>query len=130
MLCSGWLRGRGFGLILGCIFGSLLIIRAMPAEAGPARATMADIQCLVIGARLAASSDQRRRLTGTMLAIYFLGRVDGRSPTVDLQALLKEEAKKMTAPELSSAMHRCGIEFSKRGPELVRIGKTLEQIGK
>ena len=65
-----------------------------------------------------------------MLAIYFLGRIDGRSPNADLEALLKKTAKKMTAAELRSAASRCGAEFSRRGAEITRIGKTLEQLGK
>ena len=65
-----------------------------------------------------------------MLAIYFLGRIDGRSPGVDLQELLKREAKKMTASEFGSATDRCGAEMSARGEEINRIGKTLEQVGK
>lgn len=65
-----------------------------------------------------------------MLAIYFLGRIDGRSPNADLQELLKREAKKMTASEFSGAAGRCGMEFSRRGAEIARVGKTLEQLGK
>ena len=65
-----------------------------------------------------------------MLAIYFPGRIDGRSPNAGLQKLLKREAKKMTASEFNGAASRCGMEFSKRGAEITRIGKTLEQFGR
>lgn len=120
----GWSRGP-------CILGALLfLISVAPATAGSVSSTSADIQCLIVGARLAASSDQRQRLAGTMLSIYFLGRVDGRSPSADLQKLLKREIKKMTASEFRSAGSRCGMEFSRRGAEITRIGKALERLGK
>jgi hypothetical protein len=65
-----------------------------------------------------------------MLAIYFLGRIDGRTPNADLQELLRRGAKRMTASEFRDAASRCGMEFSRRGAEITRIGKTLEQLGK
>ena len=131
MASGTWLMGRGLALAGPCILGALLfLISGMPAKAVPASATSADILCLVVGTRLAASSDQRQKLAGTMLAIYFLGRIDGRSPNADLQELLKRDAKKMTASELRGAASRCGTEFSRRGAEITRVGKTLEQLGK
>lgn len=108
----------------------LSLMLTMSARADPARATVADVQCLVVGARLASSSDWRERQRGSIMAIYFLGRIDGRSPHVDLQMLLKREAKKMTVAELKRAARRCNVELSARGAEIAQIGKTLEQLGK
>jgi len=87
--------------------------------------TVADAQCLVVGARLSASSDPQQRVPGQMILMYYLGRIDGRSPNTDLEALIKTETQKMTASELQSAAGRCGKEFSARGEEIVRIGKSL-----
>lgn len=120
-------RLRIWGSSLG-----MMLLTMLPASAysKPPSATIADVQCLVVGARLASSPDQQQKLTGSMLAIYFLGRIDGRSPTVDLQELLKREAKKLTGSEFGSAASRCGAELSARGAEINRIGKTLEQLEK
>ena len=87
--------------------------------------TVADAQCLVVGARLSASSDPQQRVPGQMILMYYLGRIDGRSPNTDLEALIKTETQKMTTSELQSAAGRCGKEFSARGEEIVRIGKSL-----
>lgn len=118
-------RLRIWGSALGI---TLLTTLSTSAYAQPPSETIADIQCLVVGARLSASPGQK--LVGSMMAIYFLGRIDGRSPTVDLQALLKIEAGKLTGSEFGSAASRCGAELSARGAEINRIGRTLEQLGK
>lgn len=101
------------------------------AEAGSVNVkTVADAQCMVVGARLAESPNPRLRLSGEMLLSYFLGRIDGRSPHIDLEALIEREAKKMTTSDLRNVARRCGTEFSARGAQITRIGKDLERSGK
>lgn len=118
------LRSTALILIMSSVF-------AAAGKVGAANArTVADVQCILVGARLSDSSDQRQRLSGEMLLTYFLGRVDGRSPGVDLESFLTREAQKMTTSDFAKAARRCGMEFSARGAEIVRIGKTLEQLGK
>jgi hypothetical protein len=113
------------------VLGLLLSIwRVRVAEATPAAATVADVQCLVVGMRFANSPDPRQKLSGTMLTIYFLGRIDGRSPTADLQRLLVQQVKGMNEAALGSAATRCGAELSTRGVEITRLGRALEALGK
>lgn len=105
----------------------LLMMLSGSAYSKPPPATIADVQCLVVGATLADSSDQRKKLIGTMLAIYYLGRIDGRSPKADLEALMRLEASKMTQVDFRNAARRCGSELSARGAEITRIGRRLER---
>jgi hypothetical protein len=96
------------------------------AEFNPASdKTIEDVQCVVVGARLSGSQPQ----AGAMLLIYYLGRIDGRSPDADLEALVGQEAKKMTASDFSSWTRRCGAEFSARGEQITKIGKSLQLSG-
>jgi hypothetical protein len=96
------------------------------AQADPANMqTVADAQCMVVGARLSASSDPQQRQPGQMILMYYLGRIDGRSPNTDLKTLIKTETQKMSTSELQSAAGRCGKEFSQRGEEILQIGKSL-----
>lgn len=114
----------GMMLILACVF-------AASGKAGAANAqTVADVQCIVVGARLSASPNQSQSRSGEMLMLYFLGRIDGRSPNADLEALIEREAQRMSPSDFAKAARRCGTEFSARGVELVRIGKALERLGK
>lgn len=104
---------------------------ATVAGADPANTqTIADAQCMVVGARLSASSDPQQRVPGQMILMYYLGRIDGRSPNADLESLIKTETQKMTTSDLQSAASRCGKQFSARGEEIVRIGKSLDNPAK
>jgi hypothetical protein len=85
---------------------------------------------MVVGARLAESTNPRLRFSGEMLLSYFLGRIDGRSPHVNLERLIEREAKKMTAADQKNVARRCGAEFSARGAQITRIGEDLERSGK
>lgn len=110
---------------------AVVIMMTMLGEARAAsQQTVADVQCIVVGARLSASSDQRLKLSAQMLLAYYLGRIDGRSMKIDLDALIQREAENMTSADFRSAARRCGTEFSDRGAEIVRIGKSLTQLGK
>lgn len=91
----------------------------------PDTQTVADAQCMVVGARLSASTDPQQKVPGQMILMYYLGRIDGRSPTADLKSLIRTETQKMTTPELQKAADRCGKQFAARGEEIVQIGKSL-----
>jgi hypothetical protein len=92
--------------------------------------TNADAQCMVVGAQLSASSDPQEKVPGQMILMYYLGRIDGRSPNTDLRTLIKDETKSMTASDFKKAATRCGKEFSTRGEEIVQIGKSLGKPAK
>jgi hypothetical protein len=132
MSCHGLRRGARF-VALGA---PLLTAVSFCMLATTARAdsvntqTAADAQCMVIGARLSASSDPQQRVPGQMILMYYLGRIDGRSPHADLTGLIKSQTQKMTESDLKSAAGRCGKEFSARGNDIVRIGSSLGKPAK
>lgn len=105
----------------------LIIIMAIPAAYGRSgdSADDLDAQCVVIGARISASPDQQQRASGQLLTVYFLGRIEGRSPGVDLEKLIELQAAKMTRDDEKRALQRCGRKFASQGTELVRIGRIL-----
>lgn len=104
---------------------------ATVARADPAATqTLADAQCMVVGARLSASTDPQQKVPGQMILMYYLGRIDGRSPNADLKTLIKTETQKMTTPDLQSAASRCGKQFAARGEAIVQIGKSLGKPAK
>ena len=113
-----------------CAFAVVLssVTVAVPRAEAANPQTIADVQCMVVGARLSESADRRQRMSGEMLLTYFLGRIDGRSPNADLEALMKRVGK-MSEPDFRRAATRCGTEFSARGAQIVQIGKSLSQLG-
>ena len=44
--------------------------------------------------------------------------------------VLENQTQKMAAPDLKSAVSRCGKEFSARGAAIVQIGNSLAKPGK
>lgn len=80
---------------------------------------------MIVGAQLSASPNQEQRVPGQMILMYYLGRIDGRSPHADLRTLIRNEMQRMTAADLKSAASRCGKEFASRGDAVVQIGKSL-----
>ena len=99
---------------------------ATAARADPVSSqTTADAQCMVIGAQLSASPDPQEKVPGQMILMYYLGRIDGRSPKVDLKTLLQSETHSMKEADLKSAAARCGKEFAARGEDIVQIGNSI-----
>lgn len=133
MTCHNLIRRVGVAARCSCALAMMFVacMFVPTAKADPANLqTMADVQCLLVGERLVASTDQRQELLGNMLAIYFLGRIDDRSPSVNLEGLLKKESKDMTTSKFGVTANRCGKELAVRGMEITRIGKRLEQLGR
>lgn len=85
-----------------------------------------DAQCIILGARLLRSENPQYRKSGRMLVVYFLGRINGRTPHADLAAMIEKEATRMTEAAFKGAMSRCGAELSAGGAELAQIGMLLQ----
>lgn len=92
--------------------------------------TRADIQCLIVGARLSESASPTVKLSGGMVMTYFLGRLDGRTPDANIESLIIEELRTMTSGDVAEASRRCTDEFSKRGVEFEKIGNALVRNGR
>jgi len=85
---------------------------------------------MVIGAHLSASSDPQQRVPGQMILMYYLVRIDGRSPHTDLTGLIQSQTQRMSESDLKAAANRCGKEFSARGEDIVRLGNSLGKPSK
>jgi hypothetical protein len=97
-------------------------VRADPAPA-------ADVRCLAVAAFLAGNSDPKLQNAGVMAALYFLGKLDGHEPDMDLEARLKEVATQLSPKDLQSEAVRCGAELASRGKTMNEIGLRLQALG-
>lgn len=88
--------------------------------------THADIRCVIAGARLAAA-DPKQRTNAMMLLIYYIGRIDGRTPNLDLERLVDSEAAGTTSTELESEIHKCSAVLLVKGRQITRIGRDLKK---
>jgi hypothetical protein len=87
--------------------------------------TVADIRCVAVGIRDAELPNSTQKSTGTLLVLYYLGRLDGRNPTLDLEKLLAEQIAKMTDADYATESRRCGQILSTKGAQITHLGDDL-----
>jgi hypothetical protein len=105
---------------------TLVPLHAMAQDA----ATVADLRCVAVGIRSAELPDSRQKSTGLLMALYFIGRLDGRDPKLDLEALLSEQLSKMTAADFTAEAARCGSSLASKGAQITHVGQDLlKQLG-
>lgn len=98
------------------------------AEAQDA-ATIADIRCVIVGMQLSGMVSPQQS-SGILLTWYYIGRLDGRAPKLEIEALLIAEANKMTSSDYASETKRCGAGLTERGQQVTQVGKDLIERGK
>lgn len=113
------MRNSWLNLLMG-----ILMLTSMQASAQDAE-TIADIRCLIVGVKLAGMADPAQRLTGTMASLYYVGRLDGRVPTLDIEDLIIKEIAVMTTSDYGSEAKRCGASITDKGQEITRIGNDM-----
>ncbi|MGH8199316.1 MAG: hypothetical protein ACREVO_02960 [Steroidobacteraceae bacterium] len=93
-------------------------------------ATTDDVRCVIVGMLMAQSgANAAERQAGPILALYYIGRLDGRSPSFDLEGAIVKEVTKMTQADYLATAHRCGRTLQTRGNEITVISKDLIKRG-
>jgi hypothetical protein len=99
---------------------TLFICNLVSANAVTPEAT-SDARCFLAAVALSQSDNTAQVAT----AYYFLGRLDGREPGIDLEKLILEVSRSMPPSELGSEAQRCGHELISRGRLVSSIGRKL-----
>lgn len=107
-------------MIMALVFGTYGAEKAHGANP-----MLADVRCVVVGMHMSTLHVPQQRDAGTVLAIYYLGRLDGRSVRADIDQLIENEAGKMTPENLRTEAVRCGKALSDKGQEIARITAAL-----
>jgi hypothetical protein len=87
----------------------------------------------MIGLQLAQSDNQAARASGLATAMYYMGRLDGHDPGLDMEKALMGEIVKYSKepPEQRRAIAvACGKQLQARGAALSVIGNHLTERGK
>lgn len=112
-------------LRLGAALLSLAALSS-PAAGQGGDAVEADLRCLVVGYALSGSAEEKHQSAAVPFSVYYLGRLDARSPPVDLEKRLGDLAATMTSDDIKTEAARCGADFQRRGSALQAIGKALQ----
>ena len=107
----------GFALILALPPFSLA--QAQDAE------TAADVRCVVVGIQMSRSLDATQQASGTMVVMYYLGRLDRVVPGPNLEGLIANTVSQMSTAEFQTEAARCGKSLIEKGQLLQRIGGDL-----
>ena len=91
---------------------------------------IADIRCVVVGMKLAGVASSADQSRGFLLTLYYIGRLDGRVPKLDIENLLIAETSKMTSSDDAEEAKRCGAALVDKGEQIAKIGKDLIDRGK
>ena len=106
---------------------SVLLLAAAQAPAD--EPTRRDLQCFLALSALASSEKSEEKIAGLIGAQYYLGRLDGRHPALDLKAALRAEAEAMTDARIGQLLPICGVILKQRGEAVTAAGKQLEAEG-
>lgn len=106
-----------------------LALSIEPAHAMEDTTLEEDLSCLVASLSLIQSPEATTRDNGLKAFMYWLGRVDGAAPTLDLESHVAELASQMTDQTLAAELVRCGNLMIVRGNEVQVIGNRLAERG-
>ena len=87
--------------------------------------TSTDLHCLAVGSILSTNSDQHFQSAGTIMTVYYLGRLDGEAPNKDLQKGLKEESLRMTPQDFEKSQVSCRALMVERAKLLSAISSSM-----
>lgn len=106
---------------LAALVGAAALFGAS-AQAQQNPAVEADIRCALLGLSIAniENATPQQQQGGTLIATYYVGRIQGRAPTYDLAAGMRAQAQALTPELVAAEQQRCSAEFR-------AVGETLQQ---
>ena len=111
------------------VLAGILTLSSLQARAQDAE-TIGDVRCLIVGMKISGMADSTQQSAGLMLSMYYIGRLDGRVPQLDIEDLMIREISTMTTADYGSEAKRCGASLTNKGQEITRIGKDMIERGK
>ena len=73
------------------------------------------------------SPDPQVKALATAASIYFVGRLKGRAPDLDLEAAIVNQFGRMAPEDMRDETQRCSGELQAEGNRLKAIGEDLKQ---
>jgi hypothetical protein len=108
---------------------ALAAVVALTAASGVARAqaadTAGDLKCFVALSMVNDAADPDVTASIRLGRLYFLGRLDGAAPGMDLKKRFLDVGGKLSVPDVKAELVRCGAILSARAGVLEDIGRSL-----
>ena len=103
-----------------------LLLAQLAAPTGVASPAAADARCIVVFGFIGSRSAPEQAQTTTRGILYFLGKLRGRAPNVDVAATVEAASKAAGAAGLNARAEaaRCGAEVEAAGAALRAVRAT------
>jgi hypothetical protein len=89
--------------------------------------TSDNIRCMMVALTAASSQDATVKTAGTISTFYWMGRLDGQAPDLDLEKRLLAEIAAMKPADYQAEAARCGAVLQARGKFLSDMGRDMQQ---
>lgn len=102
-----------------------------PAASGPAAPagdpTTLDMRCIVVAGALLGADDEQLKSVGRASLFYYLGRLQGRGDTANMDARVVGEAAKMTSDDIKEQSKTCGAQFTEATQALQSLSDAFQK---
>ena len=95
----------------------MALLFASAAAASP-DVDSADVRCFLVAAEMADTKDKEVQSAASIMMFYYLGRIDGRDPKANVEALIEQEAARLTDADKKQLLTSCSAEVKLRGKQL------------
>ncbi len=111
------------------LLAALAATTALATGARPAEAdNVADVRCVVVAMGLTQSPDPQVKALAAAATLYYVGRLDGRAPDLDLEPAMVRQVNSMSMDDMRGELQRCAGALQARGDKLKAIGADLQKI--
>ena len=87
------------------------------------------IRCLVVGALMVNSTDTNQRTAGTIVMLYWMGRLESFSAQ-EIEDAMFSESVAITPAEIETETARCGAVLQEKGQMMQQIVQNIIRRGK
>jgi hypothetical protein len=113
------------------LIGLMGLSLATPAVAALPAQVEGDLRCItILSAATGNVPEGEQRLQMAAAVMYFVGRVDGAAPTIDLKTEIKRILPSLLTANMPDEAKRCAAILTEKSGKLQEVGKALQEEGK
>ena len=110
------------------VFGSLALSALLSTAHALETPPSTDIHCLIVGSLLSNSTDTTQRAAGSILVMYYLGRLESFSAQ-EIEDAMASETVAMPPLMYQSEAMRCGKTLQEKGQMMQQISPSRQGDG-
>jgi len=112
-------------------FVSLAALALTTASAAYPEEPVNDVRCLVLMAVVQESNSPSVQSGGMMAMLYFMGKVFGATPDIDLETAISGEVEAIREagqPAIDELTNRCAEDLTRSGRRIKEAGGALSEL--